>query len=115
LETWAIRPYAFMAFASSYVQPENSSVYKYGTGGKKEMYMNLLHPLCRLEQRSFSSSVSCSKELTCLRNMGESSSFVKAAMSVLVSRGGEAAAALSKLEEIWAGGRREEEGGGGRA
>ena len=28
-------------------------------------------------------------------------------MSVLVSRGGEAAAALSKLEEIWAGGRRE--------
>ena len=52
---------------------------------------------------------------TCLRNMGESSSLVKAAMSVLVSRGGEAAAALSKLEEIWAGGRREEEGGGGRA
>jgi len=33
--------------------------------------------------------------------MGESSSLVKAAMSVLVSRGGEAAAALSKkLEEI---------------
>ena len=64
LETWAIRQYVFMAFASSYVQPENSSVYKYETGGKKEMYMNLLHPLCRFEQRSFSSSVSCSKELT---------------------------------------------------
>jgi len=46
--------------------------------------------------------------------MGESSSLVKAAMSVFVLRGGEAAAALSKLEEIWAGGRREE-GGGGRA
>jgi len=30
-------------------------------------------------------------------------------------RRGEVAAALSKLEEIWAGGRREEEGGGGRA
>jgi hypothetical protein len=48
--------------------------------------------------------------------MGESSSLVKAAMSVLVSRGGEgeAAAALWKLVEIWAGGRREggREGGG---
>jgi len=41
--------------------------------------------------------------------MGESSSLVKAAMSVLVARGGEAAAALWKLVEIWAGGRREEE------
>lgn len=44
-----------------------------------------------------------------MRNIGESSSLVKAAMSVLVLRGGEAAGALSKLAEIWAGGRREEE------
>jgi hypothetical protein len=44
-----------------------------------------------------------------LRNIGESSSLVKAAMSVLVARGGEAAAALWKLVEIWAGGRRQEE------
>lgn len=54
---------------------------------------------------------------TCLRNMGESSSLVKAAMSVrrprVAWRRGEAAAALWKLaEEIWAGGRREEEAGG---
>lgn len=35
------------------------------TGVRREMYMNLLHPLWRLEHRSFSSSVSCSKELTC--------------------------------------------------
>jgi len=40
--------------------------------------------------------------------MGESSSLVKAAMSVLVARGGEAAAALWKLVEIWAGGREPE-------
>jgi hypothetical protein len=64
LETCPLRQYAFMAFASCYFQRQHSSVYKYGTGGRKEMYMNLLHPLCRFEQRSFSSSVSCSKELT---------------------------------------------------
>lgn len=63
----AIRQYAFMAFASKLCAARAPQVFtnmEQDTGGKKGMYMNLLHPLSRFEQRSFSSSVSCSKELT---------------------------------------------------